>query len=50
MNHSYQPEEDMLCPVCLCPNRDCECVENGLVEEFDFGDYERICGYDGDLL
>ena len=36
MIHPYEPEEDKLCPICLCANRDCKCVQEGRVEEFDF--------------
>lgn len=45
----------MICDVCGCPTEDCECGnqedENEAFDEpIDFGDDERVWGYDGDSL
>lgn len=43
---------EILCEVCGCliDDCDCECDTEDADEPIDFGDDERVWGYDGDCL
>ena len=40
---------EIICENCGCLSEDCEC-ERERDEQIDFGDDERVWGYDGDAL